>query len=149
VLISATSETLRIVRQRVAIRDGITPWRGKPTVAAAGSAPRARGGAVSRLATPGPAITAIAVVVSCLAAGALVIGFVWVAATSAPKPPTGTPVGTLPYAIAWSAASLASLAGSLGSLFVAGGRRLALVILSTTLAAALLAVAVASNALLA
>jgi hypothetical protein len=128
----------------VAIRDGITPWRGEPTVATVRPAGRARAGGT----TPGAAATAIAVVVSCLAAGALVIGFVWVAATAAPKPPTGTPVGTLQYAIAWSAASFASLAGSLGSLFVAERRRLALVILSATLAVGLLLVAVASNALL-
>jgi hypothetical protein len=132
----------------VAIRDGITPWRGEPTVATARPAGRARAGGTSRLATPGAAATAITVVVSCLAAGALVIGFVWVAATAAPKPPTGTPVGTLPYAIAWSAASFASLASGLGSLFVAEGRRVALVILSATLAVGLLLVAVASNALL-
>jgi hypothetical protein len=133
----------------VAIRDGVTPWRGEPTMATAQPAGRARTGGTSRVATPGAAATAIAVVVSCLAAGALVIGFVWVAATAAPKPPTGTPVGTLPYAIAWSAASFASLASSLGSLFLAEGRRLALVIVSATLAVGLLVVAVASNAVLA
>ena len=132
----------------MAIRNGITPWRGEPAVATARPAERARAGGAS-LATPGAAATAIAVVVSCLAAGALVIGFVWVAATAAPRQPTGTPVGTLPYAIAWSAASFASLASGLGSLFVAEGRRLALVILSATLAVGLLVVAVASNALLA
>lgn len=128
--ITASSPTLQIARQRV-------------TTQAAPAAP-----ALGARRPPRAAATAFAVAVSWLAAGALVIGLVWAASTVSLNPPTETPADTLPYAIGWSLASLAILASSVGSLFAPPARRSALIALAGTLALALLASAVAANALL-
>lgn len=96
---------------------------------------------------PRAAATAFAVVVSWLAAGALVIGLVWAVSTASPNPPTETPADTFPYAVGWSVASLAILVSSLGSLFADGGRRSALLALAATMALGLSAAAVTANLL--
>ena len=127
--ISATSETLRLARQRVAIRDGITQWRGQPAEEVVERPPVAV--ASDRWAwVDGPsrgavraAEIAFAIATSWVAAGAFVIGVVWAASTVSPKPPTATPAETLPYALAWSAASLTMLASSVGSTFATVRRR--------------------------
>jgi hypothetical protein len=81
-------------------------------------------------------MTALAIAISWAAAGALVIGLAWAATTMAPNAPAGTPPESLPYALGWSGASLAALAGSVGSLFCVDGRR-RLGLLGTAAAAAL------------
>lgn len=94
---------------------------------------------------PRAAATAFAVAVSWLAAGALVIGLVWAVSTASPNPPAETPADTLPYAAGWSAASLAILVSSVGSLFAEGGRRSALIAFAGTLALGLAAAVVIAN----
>jgi hypothetical protein len=69
------------------------------------------------------AITALAIAIAWAAAGSLVIGLAWSATTMAPHPAAGTPPESLPYALGWSGASLAALAGSVGSLFCVDARR--------------------------
>jgi hypothetical protein len=150
--ISSTSETLRVARQRVAMRERMTP-RGDGARAAATAEPavatiRRSGANRSTAHGRSPVATAFAVTISWVAAGALVIGFVWVASTMSPNPPTRTPADTLPYALGWSGASLAMLATSVGSLFARGGRRLALLIVTAALALILLAFTVTGHALL-
>jgi hypothetical protein len=127
--ISATSPTLQIARQRALPPPApavprFEPWR-----------------------IPGAAAIAFAVAVSWLAAVALVIGLVWAASTLAPNPSPQTPPETLPYAIGWSAVSLATIAAAVASLFVADGRRRALTALAATLALALAAVVAGANLL--
>lgn len=90
----------------------------------------------------------LAVTIAWVAAGALVIGMVWAATTASPNPSTPAGGETLPYALLWSGASLATLAGSVGSLFAVGRRRLTLLVLAGTLAFALLAFTVSGDALL-
>ena len=113
----------------MAIREGITPWRGRSAEAAAQPAPVAEQASprawVDGL-SPGvirAAEIAFAIATSWVAAGALVVGIVWAASTVSPKPPTATPAETLPYALAWSAASLTMLASSVGSTFATVRRR--------------------------
>jgi hypothetical protein len=142
----------------VAIREDITPWRGRraeepeqrPPVAAGGAsrARRSLRSASLRWArVDGPsrgavraAEIAFAVTTSWVAAGAFVIGVVWAASTVSPRPPTATPAETLPYAFAWSAASLTMLASSVGSTF-ATVRRRRLVLLGIAGAAGLILLA--------
>jgi hypothetical protein len=120
----------------VAIRDGITPWRGRPAEEAVGRpavevqrpsvAERASTWARADRPSHGAeraAEIAFAVTTSWVAAGAFVIGVVWAASTVSPKPPTATPAETLPYALAWSAASVTMLAASVGSTFATVRRR--------------------------
>ncbi|HZA89204.1 MAG TPA: hypothetical protein VE401_03145 [Solirubrobacterales bacterium] len=128
--ISATSETLRLARQRVAIREGITPWRGQPAEEEEVQRPPVAAATPRRAWVDGPsrgavraAEIAFAVTTSWVAAGAFVIGVVWAASTVSPRPPTATPAETLPYALAWSAASLTMLASSVGSTFATVRRR--------------------------
>jgi hypothetical protein len=131
--ISATSPTLQIARQRV---------QAEP------AAPRVVRDALpsSRTALDKGAI-ALAVTISWLAAGSLVIGLAWAASAASPTPPAETPYATLPYAVAWSAGSLAAAAASVGSLFASGGRRGALLGLAAVLTLGLAAVAVGANVL--
>jgi hypothetical protein len=96
---------------------------------------------------PGAAVTAIAVAVSWLGAGALVLGLVWTASTLAPDPPPETPRESLPYAIGWSIASLAIVLTTVAGLFADGGRRRTMTALAGTLAVALAALVVVANAL--
>lgn len=128
--ISATSPTLQIARQRFAA---------PPAPAVPRLAPRRM---------PRAAATASAVAVSWLGAGALVIGLVWTASALSPNPSAGTPPETLPYALGWSAASLATVLASVASLFAAGGRRNTLTALAGVLALALTTAAVSANLLL-
>jgi hypothetical protein len=129
VAISATSETLRLARQRVALREGITAWRAEPAKAtvrpgpvAGRASPQTWADGVSPAVVRGAEI-AFAVATSWVAAGALVIGIVWAASTVSPKPPTATPTETLPYALAWIAASVTMLGSSVGSTFATVRRR--------------------------
>ena len=131
--ISATSPTLQIARQRV---------QAEPAV------PRVLPGALpSARRTLAAGATALAVTISWLAAVSLVIGLAWAALAASSTPPAETPRDTLPYAIAWSAGSLAAIAASVGSLFAAAGPRVTLVLLAAVLALALAAVAVGANVL--
>jgi hypothetical protein len=133
VAISATSPTLQIARQRV---------QAEPAV------PRVLPGALpSARRTLAAGATALAVTISWLAAVSLVIGLAWAALAASSTPPAETPRDTLPYAIAWSAGSLAAIAASVGSLFAAAGPRVTLVALAALLALALAAVAVGANVL--
>jgi hypothetical protein len=133
VAISATSPTLQIARQRV---------QAEPAV------PRVLPGALpSARRTLAAGATALAVTISWLAAVSLVIGLAWAALAASSTPPAETPRDTLPYAIAWSAGSLAAIAASVGSLFAAAGPRVTLVALAAVLALALAAVAVGANVL--
>ncbi|HEX2371229.1 MAG TPA: hypothetical protein VHI33_01305 [Solirubrobacterales bacterium] len=91
--------------------------------------------------------TALAVTISWLAAVSLVIGLVWAASAASSTPPAETPRDTLPYALAWSAGSLAAIAASVGSLFAGAGPRVTLVALAAVLTLALAAVAVGANVL--
>jgi hypothetical protein len=129
--ISAASPTLQIARQRAAAQPVL------PTAAPAGR----------RSWTA--AATGLAVAIAWVAAGALVIGLAWAATTASPDPPTRAAEGTLPYAVAWSGASLLVLGGSVGSLFAAGRLRATLLSLATTLTLALVAFVVSGQALLA
>ena len=107
--ISATSPTRQIARLRV---------QAEPAV------PRVLPGALpSARRTLAAGAIALAVTISWLAAVSLVIGLVWAALAASPTPPAETPYETLPYAVAWSAGSLAAIAASVGSLIVGGGRR--------------------------
>jgi hypothetical protein len=93
------------------------------------------------------AMTALAIAIALAAAGALVIGLAWSAAAMAPIPGAGTPPESLPYALGWSGASLAALAGSLASLFCGDGRRRrGLVSTAAAAALGLLAFAVVASA---
>ncbi|MGH2989780.1 MAG: hypothetical protein ACRDMA_07930 [Solirubrobacterales bacterium] len=125
--ISATSPTLQIARQRF-----VAP--------PAPAVPRLAARRIPRAAT-----TAVAVAVSWLGAGALVIGLVWIASTLSPNPSAGTPPETLPYALGWSAASLATVLASVASLFATEDRRSTLTAVAASLAAALVAAAVVAN----
>jgi hypothetical protein len=89
---------------------------------------------------------ALAIAVSWLAAGALVIGIAWVASAASKNPPPGTPADTLPLALAWSAASLISVGAGVGCLFAGGRRRQLLLGVAATLAAALVALALVARA---
>jgi hypothetical protein len=90
---------------------------------------------------------ALAVTISWLAAISLVIGLVWAALAASPAPPAETPRDTLPYALAWSAGSLAAVAASVGSLFAGAGTPVKLLGLAAVLTLALAAVAVGANVL--
>jgi hypothetical protein len=83
-------------------------------------------------------------VISWLAAGALVVGIAWVASTLEPR--AQIPAATLPYALAWSGAALATLVTSVGSLFVPS-RRIVLLGTSAAVVVAMLAAAVAAATL--
>lgn len=69
----------------------------------------------------GAARTALAIVISWLAAGALVVGIAWVASTLEPK--GQLPADTLPYAVTWCGLAVAALVTSIGSLFAHSRRR--------------------------
>jgi|SRR5918995_2011220 hypothetical protein len=129
------SPTLELARHRVAPQD-----QAPRPVATAGAVEAA-------LEELGPAVSALAVVVSWLAAGALVIGLVWVASAMSPKESGEGLEGTLPYALGWSVASLAMLVSSVASLFVAGRRRLVLLGTALALCLTLAAVTLVANAL--
>jgi hypothetical protein len=92
---------------------------------------------------------AFAVVTSWVAAGALVVGVVWTSvATLSPNPPAATPPETLPYALAWIAASAAMLTSSVASTFTtARVRRIALLRLTAASGLTLLVLVVAGYAL--
>jgi hypothetical protein len=90
---------------------------------------------------------ALVVTISWLAAVSLVIGLAWAASAASSTPPAETPRDTLPYALAWSAGSLAAIAASVGSLFAGAGTRVTLLALAAVLTLALAAVAVAANVL--
>jgi ascorbate-specific PTS system EIIC-type component UlaA len=91
---------------------------------------------------------AFAIVISWIAAAAVVIGIAWAASVSSPNPPTRGLADSMPYALAWSGASVTMLAASLGSLFAGPRRRLVLLGLAVILAMALLAYALAGDALI-
>jgi ascorbate-specific PTS system EIIC-type component UlaA len=91
---------------------------------------------------------AFAIVVSWIAAAAVVIGVVWAASVASPNPPTRTSADSMPYALAWSGASVAMLAASLGSLFAGPRRRPLLLGLAVILALVLLAFGLAGDALI-
>jgi hypothetical protein len=133
VAISATSPTLQIARLRVQAEPAV------PRVLP-GALPTARR-------TLAAGAIALAVTISWLAAVSLVIGLVWAASAASSTPPAETPYETLPYAVAWSAGSLAAIATSVGSLFAGGGRRETLLALAAVLTLALAAVAVGANVL--
>jgi hypothetical protein len=133
VSISATSPTLQIARQRI---------QAEPAV------PRVLPGALpSARRTLAAGAIALAVTISWLAAISLVIGLVWAALAASSTPPAETPHDTLPYALAWSAGSLAAGAASVGSLFARAGPRVTLLKLAAVLTLALAGVAVGANVL--
>jgi hypothetical protein len=87
---------------------------------------------------------ALAIAISWLAAGALVVGLTWFASTlerSGQIPPE-----TWPYSLAWSGAAVAALATSVASLFLPA-RRVALLATAALVAAGMVAATVAANAL--
>ena len=87
---------------------------------------------------------ALAIVLSWLAAGALVVGLAWFASTlerSGQIPPE-----TWPYSLAWSGAALTALATSVASIFLLA-RRVALLATAALVAIGMLAATVAANAL--
>jgi hypothetical protein len=129
--ISATSPTLQIARQRIQAEPAVA--RVLPV-----ALPRAR-----RILAAGA--IALAVTISWLAAISLVIGLAWAASAASSTPPAETPYETLPYAVAWSAGSLAAIAASVGSLFAGGARSVTLLALAAVLGMALAAVAVGAN----
>jgi hypothetical protein len=131
--ISATSPTLQIARQRIQ---------------AAPAVPRVLPGALpSARRSLAAGMIALAVTISWLAAISLVIGLAWAALAASSTPPAGTPHDTLPYALAWSAGSLAAVAASVGSLFARAGPRVTLLKLAAVLTLALAGVAVGANVL--
>jgi hypothetical protein len=131
--ISATSPTLQIARQRI---------QAEPAV------PRVLPGALpSARRTLAAGTIALAVTISWLAAVSLVIGLAWAALAASSTPPAETPRDTLPYALAWSAGSLAAVAASVGSLFAGTGQRVTLLKLAAVLTLALAGVAVGANVL--
>jgi hypothetical protein len=90
---------------------------------------------------------ALAVTISWLAAVSLVIGLAWAASAASSSPPAETSRETLPYALAWSAGSLAAVAASVGSLFAGAEPRVTLLALAAVLMLVLAAVAVGANVL--
>jgi hypothetical protein len=131
--ISATSPTLQIARQRIQ---------------AAPAVPRVLPGALpSAGRTLAAGAIALAVTISWLAAISLVIGLTWAALAASSTPPAETPHDTLPYALVWSAGSLAAVAASVGSLFARAGPRVTLLKLAAVITLALAGVAVGANVL--
>jgi hypothetical protein len=135
----------------VAIREGITPWRAEAALEPAPVAERVTPRAWADGVSPGvirAAEIAFAIAASWVAAGALVVGIVWAASTLSPKPPTATPAETLPFALAWIAASLTMLGSSVGSTFAtARARRRALLRVAGVSGLTLLAFVLAGSAL--
>ena len=131
--ISATSPTLQIARQRIQAEPAV------PRILP-GSLPSARR-------TLAAGTIALAVTISWLAAVSLVIGLAWAALAASSTPPAETPRDTLPYALAWSAGSLAAVAASVGSLFAGTGQRVTLLGLAAVLTLALAGVAAGANVL--
>jgi hypothetical protein len=123
----------------VAIQPSPVPERAVPRVPAVDLSPR-----VARALE-----IAFALVTSWVAAGALVVGVVWAAvSTLSPEPPAATAPETLPYALAWIAASLAMLSSSVASTFTAARvRRIALLRLTAASGLTLLVLVVAGYAL--
>jgi hypothetical protein len=114
--ISTTSPTLQLARQEATLRARAPAAAPTPTPAPAPT-PTARSSGPAR------ATTAAAIAISWVAAGELVLGLVWSAATMAPNVAAGTPPESLPYALGWSGISLAALASSVASMFCDPGRR--------------------------
>jgi len=94
----------------------------------------------------GALANAAAIAISWLAACGLVIGIAWVASATSANPPPETPASTLPLALAWSAASLAGVLSSVGSLCATGRRRSLLLGTAATLTVLLVAAVVAGRA---
>lgn len=79
-----------------------------------------------------------------LAAGALVVGIAWIASTLEPRGQLAAE--SVPYALAWSGASLATLVTSVGSLFLPA-RRATLLATAGVIAVAMVVGAVTANTL--
>lgn len=111
------SPTLEVARQRLVV-------------------PRDPPASAPRVEVAGALATTLAIAISWLAAGALVIGLAWIASTLERR--AQIPAGTLPYALAWSGAAAAALVTSVASLF-ASSRRVALLGTAAVLAATMVA----------
>ncbi|HSJ16946.1 MAG TPA: hypothetical protein VK920_02500 [Solirubrobacterales bacterium] len=119
----AVSPTLELARQRVVFR-------------------RAAPAPARRVELNGAVAAALAVGISLPAAGALVVGIAWTASTLRGQ----LPADSMPYALAWSGASLVTLVTSVGSLFLPA-RRATLLATAAVVAAAMVVGAVTANTL--